>query len=118
MIVLQWSIAGRFVSPLLFGLGLHRTGGYDFAAVLRDRNLWYSFLWLLPMSLPYLRRFPKSWLIPVGATCVTAVALDAYFGAAPGTLGRVLFSIAGPVLSLSAALFLLRISGQGAINHS
>jgi hypothetical protein len=118
MIVLQWSIAGRFVSPLQFGLGLHRTGGYDFAAVLRDRNLWYSFLWLLPMSLPYLRRFPKSWLIPVGATCVTAVALDAYFGAAPGILGRVLFSIAGPVLSLSAALFLLRISGQGAINHS
>jgi hypothetical protein len=118
MIMLQYSIAGRFVSPLRFGLGLHRTGGYDFAAALHDRNILYSFAWLLPMSLPYLSRFPKSWLIPVGATCVTALVLDAYFGAAPGTLGRVLFSIAGPVLSLSAALFLLRISGRGAIDHS
>jgi hypothetical protein len=36
--------------------------------------------------------------------------LDAYFGGAPGTAGRALFSIAGPVLSLSSALLLLRIS--------
>jgi hypothetical protein len=115
-ILLQWSSTGRFVSPLQFGLGLHRGGGYDFAASLRDRNLWYSFVWLLPMALPNLKRLPKSWLIPVGATCATALALDAYFGGAPGTLGRALFSIAGPALSLSSALFLLRISGQWTVD--
>jgi len=68
-------------------------------------------LWLLPTAIPNLKRLPKSWLIPVGATCAMAFVLDAYFGGAPGTVGRELFSIAGPVLSLSSALFLLRIAG-------
>ena len=110
MIVLQRSITGQFVSPLQFGLTLHRSGGYEFASSLRDRNLWYIFLWLLPTALPKLKRLPKTWIIPVAVTCAMAFALDAYFGGAPGTVGRALFTIAGPVLSLSSALFLLRIS--------
>jgi len=112
MIGLQWSITGRFVSPLQFGLALHRGDGYlgHFASSLRDRNLWYIFLWLLPTAIPNLKRLPKAWLIPIGATCAMAFVLDAYFGGAPGTVGRALFSIAGPVLSLSSALLLLRIS--------
>jgi hypothetical protein len=113
MIGLQWSITGRFVSPLEFGLALHRGDDYlgHFATSLHDRNLWYIFLWLLPTAIPNLKRLPKAWLIPVGATCAMAFVLDAYFGGAPGTVGRALFSIAGPVLSLSSALLLLRISG-------
>ena len=111
MIALQWSITGRFVSPLQFGLDLRRGGGYYLAPSLHDRNLWYIFLWLLPTAIPNLKRLPKSWLIPVGATCVIVFVLDAYFGGSPETVGRALFSIAGPVLSLSSALFLLRISG-------
>jgi hypothetical protein len=112
IIVLQRSISGEFMNPLQFGLALHRGHDYlgHFASSLPDRNLWYIFLWLLPTAIPNLRRLPKSWLIPVGATCAMAFVLDAYFGGAPGTVGRALFSIAGPVLSLSSALLLLRIS--------
>lgn len=110
MVGLQWSITGRLISPMQFGLALHRIGGYDFAASLRDRNLWYIFLWLLPTALPNMKRLPRAWLIPVAASCAMAFALDAYFGGAPGTIGRALFSTAGPVLSLSSASFLLRIS--------
>jgi len=109
----QWSITGTYVSPLQFGLALRRGGGHHFAVSLHDRNLWYIFLWLLPTAIPNLKRLPKSWLIPVGATCATAFVLDGYFGGAPAAgsaWGRALFSIAGPVLSLSSALFLLRIS--------
>jgi len=108
---LQWSISGRYVSPLQFGFALHRGGGYHFAVSLHDRNLWYIFLWLLPTAIPNLKRFPKSWLIPIGATCAMAFVLDAYFGGGPAAgsaWGRALFSIAGPVLCLSSALFLLR----------
>jgi hypothetical protein len=114
MIILQWSITGSFANPLQFGLALHRGDNYlaHFALSLRDRNLWYIFLWLLPTAIPNLKGFPKSWLVPVAATSVTAFVLDAYFGGAPGTVGRALFSIAGPVLSLSSALFLLRIAGS------
>jgi hypothetical protein len=113
MIGLQWAITGRFASPLQFGLALHRGDDYlgHFASSLHDRNLWYICLWLLPTAIPNLKRLPKAWLIPVGATCAMAFVLDAYFGGAPGTVGRALFSIAGPVLSLSSALLLLRISG-------
>jgi hypothetical protein len=112
MIGLQWSITGRFASPLQFGLALHRGDSYlgHFASSLYDRNLWYIFLWLLPTAIPNLKRLPKAWLIPAGATCAMAFVLDAYFGGAPGTVGRALFSIAGPVLSLSSALLLLRFS--------
>jgi hypothetical protein len=103
MIGLQWSITGTYVSPLQFGLALHRGGGQHFMISLRDRNLWYIFLWLLPTA------------IPNGATCALAWLLDAYFGGAPAAgsaWGRALFTIAGPVLSLSSATLLLRISGQ------
>jgi hypothetical protein len=109
---LHGSITGTYVSPLQFGLALQRGDGHHFAVPVHDRNLWYIFLWLLPAAIPNLKRFPRSWLIPVGATCVMAFVLDAYFGSAPGAgsaWGRALFSIAGPVLSLSSALFLLRI---------
>jgi hypothetical protein len=110
MIGLQWAMTGSYVSPLQFGLALHRSGGHHFAVSLHDRNLWYIFLWLLPTAIPNLRRFPKSWLIPVGAACAMAFILDMYLGGTPGAAGRALFSIAGPVLTLSSALFLLRIS--------
>ncbi len=110
IIGLQWTITGSFVSPLQFGLALHHSGGYQFAATLLDRNLWYTFVWLLPAAIPNLKRLPKSWLVPVGATCAMAFALDVYFAGVPGAMGRTLFSIAGPALSLSSALFLLRIS--------
>jgi hypothetical protein len=113
MIGLHWSITGAYISPLQFGLALQRGGGQHFAVALQDRNLLYIFLWLLPTAIPNLKCFPKSWLIPVAATCILAFVLDAYFGGAPAAgsaLGRALFSIAGPMLSLSSALFLLRIS--------
>ncbi len=114
MIALQWTITGRFVSPLAFGLALHGGGDYlrSFAASLSDRNLWYVFFWLLPTAIPNLKRLPGTWLIPVGATCAMAFVLNGYFGGAPGTIGRALFSIAGPILSLSSALLLLRIAGE------
>ncbi len=113
MIGLQWEISGAFVNPLRFGLALHLGHDYfrHFVASLLDRNFWYIFMWLLPTAIPNLRSLPKTWLVPVGATCVMAFVLDAYFGGAPGTVGRALFSIAGPVLSLSSALFLLRVAG-------
>jgi len=113
MIGLQRAITGTYVNPLQFGRALYRDGGYHFAVSLHDRNLWYIFLWLLPTAIPNLKCFPKSWRMAVGATCVVALVLDACFGGAPSAgsaWGRALFSIAGPMLSLSSALFLLRIS--------
>jgi hypothetical protein len=106
---LQWWIVGHFVSPVEFAAGLHGSHDYlrHFASSLCDQNFWYIFLWLLPAAIPNLKAFPKSWLIPTGAASVLVFVLDGYYGGAPGTVGRALFSVAGPLLSLSAATFLV-----------
>jgi uncharacterized membrane protein len=108
MTVLQWRIAGAFQSPVEFGMGLHQNSAYfsHFVRSLGDRNLWYIFFWLLPLSLVRLRRLPLNWRIATAATSVTAFVLDAYYGRQPGTVGRALFSVAGPLLTASVAILL------------
>ena len=105
---LQWGITHVFRSPLRFGMDLHQNSAYvaHFLSSFRDRNLWYIFFWLLPLSLFRLRRFPLNWRIATAATALTAFAADAYYGGGPGTIGRALFSIAGPLLCASAACLL------------
>lgn len=65
-----------------------------FASSLWDRYFWYVFLWLLPVDIPKSGRFPKSWLIPTGATSAMVFVLDGDYGGVPGTVGRALFSVA------------------------
>jgi hypothetical protein len=106
--VVQRAITHVYRSPLRFGLELRGNSGYvgHFLRSFGDRNFWYIFLWLLPLSLLRLRRLPLNWRVATAATCVTAFALDAYYGGAPGTIGRTLFSVAGPLLSASVAMLL------------
>lgn len=110
---LHWKIAGGLVNPIQFAASLRGNDSYltQLAATLGDRNLWYVFVWLLPAGIPNLRKFPKSWLIPIASTSLTAFVLDEYYSGDYGTVGRALFSIAGPLLALSAASFLLGDSG-------
>jgi hypothetical protein len=106
--VLQWSITHVFRSPLRFGLDLHHRTPYlaAFLSCFTDRNLWYIFFWLLPLSLLRLKHFPRSWRVATATTTITAFALDIYYDGSPGTIGRALFSISGPLLSASVALLL------------
>jgi len=106
--LLQWSITGVFRSPIRFGLELHGHAGLPHQVLLwlRDRNLWYTFMWLLPLGIPRLSRFPVRWRLATLATCICAFALDAYYGAAPGTMARAQFTLSGPLLSASAAWLL------------
>ncbi len=105
---LQWKITGVYQSPIRFGLGLHQNSVYlsHFIQSLPDRNLWYIFFWLLPLSLFRLQRLPQNWRIATVAASVTAFAMDAYYGGPPGAIGRALFSVAGPLLSASVAILL------------
>ena len=105
---LQWRITHVFRSPLRFGLELHQNSAYlgHLVSSLGDRNLWYIFFWLLPLSLLRLRRLPLNWRVATAVTSAMAFALDAYYGGSPGTIGRALFSIAGPLLCASVAILL------------
>ena len=107
--VLHWSVTGRVESPLAFAASLQGNHDYlrQFFSALLDRNSLYIFIWLLPLGIPRLKRFPESWLVPVAATSALVFILDAYYSGAPGTVGRALFTTAGPLLVLSSASFLL-----------
>ncbi|HKO20434.1 MAG TPA: hypothetical protein VJU82_16280, partial [Acidobacteriaceae bacterium] len=106
--LLQWSITGIFRSPVRFGLELHRHTnlGRQLLLWVCDRNLWYTFAWLLPLGIPRVMRFPRCWRYATVATCVCAFALDAWYGAAPGTMARAQFTLSAPLLTASAAWFL------------
>ena len=107
--VLHWSVTGGVESPLAFAASLQGNHDYlrQFFSALFDHNSLYIFIWLLPLGIPRLKRFPKSWLVPVAATSALVFILDAYYSGAPGTVGRALFTTAGPLLALSSASFLL-----------
>jgi len=108
IVAVQWRVTGAYQSPIRFGLGLHGNSAYTshFIASLGDRNLWYIFFWLLPLSLFHLRKFSLEWRIATAAACITAFALDAFYGGPPGAIGRALFTAAGPLLSASVAALL------------
>ena len=109
MTALHWKVNGGLENPIHFAAALRGNDHYlsQFASSLWDRNFWYVFVWLLPAGIPRLKKFPRSWLIPTAATSILVFVLDGYYSGAPGTVGRALFSTAGPLLALSAALLLL-----------
>jgi hypothetical protein len=106
--ILHWRMSGVYESPLRFGLDLHQSRSYfsHFARSLADKNLWYIFVWLFPLGSLRIQEFPKNWRIATGAACVAAFAMDAYYGGQPGTIGRALFTVAGPLLTGSVAVLL------------
>jgi len=110
---LQWWTTGRALTPISFIESLNYAHSPNspgkLESLLRDPTVVYIFIWLLPIGLPHLRKLPKSWLVPTAATSAMAFVLNEYYGGGPGTLSRALFSIAGPILTLSAASFLLNL---------
>ncbi|MBI3332472.1 MAG: hypothetical protein HYZ93_00055 [Candidatus Omnitrophica bacterium] len=71
-----------------------------------DRSFWYVFIWLLPLGVWRLSRLPRPWVLASGATALAALLGVACLRIGLGSLGRMAFHCAGPLLSLSAALFL------------
>jgi hypothetical protein len=83
--------------------------GVGFLAGLRgcilDHTFWYVFIWLLPLGVLRLLRLPRPWVLACALAFCGALALGAYNNAL-GNTTRALFNVAGPILSLSAAIFL------------
>jgi len=103
----HWAVRGSYSS--LVGFGMEHRGGMSYAQAFlhsfADRNLYYIFFWLLPLSLVGLGRFPKEWRMGTAAAVATAFALVTFVGGVSG-IGRALFDVAGPLLSASVAMLL------------
>jgi hypothetical protein len=79
-------------------------------ACVTNRAFWYVFVWLLPLGLVKIRSLPPPWVLGCAAAAVMAIVLSAYHNQPEdaAAAARALFNIAGPLLSLSAALALSR----------
>lgn len=71
---------------------------------------WYVFVWLLPLGLAGIRRLPRAWLIAATVAAALALAMGLYKNIG-GNVARPLFDVLGPLLSLSAAIWLSRALG-------
>lgn len=112
--ILQSLVSGHLMLPWQFAGSLHTAGGHLNALFhnVFDQNLLYCIVWLLPLGLPRLVRLPRPWIAACAAAALADFALVTWHGSFPGAAARPLFSIAGPLLSLSAALYLSRERDQ------
>jgi hypothetical protein len=84
-------------------------------AVLKDRDFWFVFAWLLPLGLFRLKRLPREWVVASFVTSLVAIGFTAYHnnaGDAGPAVARPIFSIAGPLLSAAVALLLVDLAGR------
>jgi hypothetical protein len=72
-------------------------------------EIWYTFIWLLPLGLLHLKRLPRAWVFASFAAMLVALALGAYRNTY-GSVARPMFNATGPLLSLSVAIFLTNLS--------
>ncbi len=113
ILVLQSVISGRTIWPWDFALALNSptSFGTNLLHSIVDRNSWYVLVWLAPLGLAAIKQFPQEWIAAAGAGTLTAIVLNAYHstvGGGGGGIGRYIFDVAGPLLSLAAAAFLSR----------
>ena len=99
VIVLQSVISGHPVWPWAFAASLNSQANYaaNFGRSLLDRSSWYILIWLLPLGLIRVRRFPRQWLAAILVASVSALLLNAYHstvGGGGGGIGRYVFDIA------------------------
>ena len=106
--ILQMAVSGHVVWPWEFAVSLRANGGYleSLRANILDRNFIYGFAWLLPLGILRLKRFPSQWTVACAGTALVEFMLVAWHGVQAGAAARALFTIAGPLLSLSAAAYL------------
>jgi hypothetical protein len=74
-------------------------------SMLSSRTFWYAFIWLLPFGALGLRRLPRTWVIASIVAALGALTLGLYRNIG-GNVARPIFDVAGPMLSLSAAIWL------------
>lgn len=96
-----WSFAGSRAAG--FGAGFFLSG---LVRCLTAREFLFVFAWLLPLGLIRLGLLPRGWVAGSACAALAALAMGAYDDAL-GNATRAIFSACGPVLSLSAALFLV-----------
>ena len=104
-LLFPWTYAGMLKSSL--------ASPATAAAALKDLNFWYVLAWLLPLGLCRLKHLPREWVMSSFITALVAMGFTVYHNSAREAgpaAARPIFSIAGPLLSVSVALLLVDLA--------
>jgi hypothetical protein len=83
------------------------------AAALKDLNFWYVLACLLPLGLCRLNHLPREWVMASFITALAATGFTAFHNNARdagSAVARPIFSIAGPLLSVSVAWLIIDLA--------
>jgi hypothetical protein len=73
---------------------------------LTAHEFWFVFAWVLPLGLIRLKRMDRRWVRAAAGTFLLALIFGGYNNAV-GNTARAFFNIAGPLLSLATAEYLI-----------
>lgn len=105
VIILRLTIAGRVgLSDMLAQTHAASDGG-GWLGTLFSPTVWYVFIWLLPLGSLRLKDLPRAWVVAASFSGLITLVLGGYRDIG-GNVARPLFNVLGPMLSLSAAIYL------------
>lgn len=113
-VIVHRAVSGHAVYPWAAAASMNSPTAYlsNLSNSLVDRSSWYILIWLLPLGLAGCKRMPREWNAAAAAGVLVAIVLNAYHstvGGGGGGLGRYMFNIAGPLLSLATAALLVNL---------
>ena len=110
--LLQYAAYGRLILPWEFAAQIRNDPWAKDVSLLQgligcltDRQFWYIFGWLLPLGMLRLNRMPRAWVGASLGASAAALAMGAWINAG-GVAAPAVFNAIGPILSMSAAVFL------------
>ena len=119
-VFLQYAAYGKLVLPWQFAAQIRNDPWArdvsllaGLVGCLTDRQFWYIFGWLLPLGALCLGSMPRAWLAASLGGAAAALAMGAWINAG-GVAAPAIFNAVGPILSLSAAMFLTRSGARTA----
>lgn len=111
VLLVRLAVTGAVVNPVEIAQGLNRPAPGVLVRVrslLLDADFWYGLVWLLPLGLWSIGRVPRVWVASAFAAAGVALAMGAYAMAGGANVLRPIINLAGPPLSLAAAITLMR----------
>ena len=114
LVLIYRAVAGQLLAPWTMA-SFYNRGSYleNIKALVVEGRFWYAFIWLAPLGVWRLNRLPRQWVMASLATTLFALCM-AVLSHLGGTVNRAVFNVAGPILSVSTAIFLASNSGASA----
>jgi uncharacterized membrane protein len=107
VVTIQSVISGHLVFP--WAIIASEKGSQNlFSSILSslaNKNLWFIFLWLLPLGLVKLRYLPRPLVYACAGSAAIALILGGWNNSG-GNIGRPIFETFGPILTISLAYFI------------